>query len=162
MKQKVKFSLSSILLTALILILFVEGTIMLLDNEVKLTLFCIIMGGVTIAGLYYCPISIEANEVGIKFHCLLSPPKTFRYDTIQSVDTCYPSIGGLRLCASGGYFGFWGYFRDFVIGTYIGYYGSRNNCIVVKLKSGKQYVLGCDNPVDMVDYIKSQLCKCIP
>lgn len=159
MKQKVKFSWFSILLTALVLTLFVVGTIMLQGNAEKFTLFCIIMGGVTIAGLYYCPVSIEANELGISLHCLLSSPKTFLYDTIQSVDTCYPSFGGLRLCASGGYFGFWGYFRDFMIGTYIGYYGSRNNCILVKLMEGKQYVLGCDNAAAMVDYIQSQMNK---
>lgn len=159
MKQKVKFSLFSIILTALVLILFGVGTIMLLENEEKLTLFCIIMGGVTIAGLYYCPISIEANEFGITFHCLLHSPKTFLYNTIQNVDICYPSFGGLRLCASVGYFGFWSYFRDFIIDPYIGYYGSRNNCILVKLKSGKQYVLGCDNPVAMLEYIKSPKIK---
>lgn len=147
------------ILTALVLIHFVVGIFLLLDETEKLTLFSIIMGGVTIAGLYYCLISIEANEFGITFHCLLSSPKTFLYNTIQCIDTCYPSFGGLRHCASGGYFGYWDYFKDFTIGTYIGYYGCRDNCILVKLKTGKQYVLGCDNSVAMVDYITSQLNK---
>lgn len=38
MKQKVKFSLFSIILTAVILIIFVVGILSLTDNEEKLTI----------------------------------------------------------------------------------------------------------------------------
>jgi hypothetical protein len=159
MKQKVKFSTYSLIITAVVLILCVVGIFSLLGNVDKLTLFCIIMGVTIIAGLYFCPKSIQANESSVTLHRLLSSPKVFNYDSIQSVDTCYPSAGGLRLCASGGFFGYWGYFSDIMIGAYFGYYGSRSNCFLIKMKDGKQYVLGCDNAVAMVDYIKSQLCK---
>ncbi len=159
MKQRIKYSTYSILVTVAILLLFIIGVFALLGNTEKLTLFCIIMGGVTITGLYFCPKYIEANDSGIVLHRLMSSPKLHLYDNIQTVEPCYPSLGGLRLCACGGYFGYWGYFHDFVIGSYIGYYGSRNNCILVKMKDGKQYVLGCDDATSLVDYIKSQLCK---
>lgn len=155
MKQKVKFSLFSIILTVAVLILFVVGIFSLTDNEEKLTLFCIILGFTTVSGLYFCPKSIEANDSGITLHRLFSSPKVFPYNSIQSVETCYPSVGGLRLCASGGFFGYWGYFSDIITGSYFGYYGSRSCCILVKLKDGKQYVLGCENPSAMVDYINS-------
>lgn len=115
------------------------------------------MGAGIIAGLYYCPVSVEANLSEIKLYRLLAKPKIFAYKDIQSVETCYPSAGGIRLCGSGGLFGYWGYFSDIMIGTYFGYYGSRSYCFLVKLKNGKQYVLGCENPVAMVDYIKSNL-----
>lgn len=160
MKQKVKFSLFSIFLTAAVLILFVVGVFTLTGNEEKLTLLCIIMGMTTIAGLYFCPKSIEANDHGITLHRLWSSPKVFLYSTIQSVDTCYPSMGGIRLCASGGFFGYWGYFSDITIGSYLGYYGSRSNCILLRLNNGKQYVLGCNNPVALVNYIKSKKDNC--
>ena len=93
MKQKVKFSLFSIILTAVILIIFVVGVFTLTGNEEKLTLFCIIMGMTTIAGLYFCPKSIEANELGITLHRLWSSPKVFLYSTIQSVDTILSLYG---------------------------------------------------------------------
>ena len=156
MKQKVRFSAYSLIVTAVVLLLFIVGIFSLLGNPQKLTLFCIIMGAVTIAGLYYCPKSVEADEHGITLHRLLSSPKAFPYSKIQSVDTCYPSAGGLRLCASGGYFGYWGYFSDIMIGAYIGYYGSRSNCFLIKTTEGKQYVLGCENPVAIVSYITSR------
>ncbi len=159
MKQKVKYSIYSQIVTALVLILFVVGILCLLDNRDKLIIFCVIMGITTLSGLYYCPKYVEANESGIALHRLVSSPKIFPYTAIQTVETCYPSAGGLRLCASGGFFGYWGYFHDVLIGAYFGYYGSRSNCILIKLKDGKQYVLGCDNPVAIVSYIESQMDK---
>ena len=64
MKNKVKFSIYSKIITVLVLILFAAGVIALLDNTRELPLFCIIMGGATITGLYFCPISIEADQSG--------------------------------------------------------------------------------------------------
>lgn len=157
MKQKIKFCAYSLIVTAGVLILFIVGIFSLLDNVEKLTLFCFILGITTIAGIYYCPKSIEANESGIILHRLLSSPKVFMYNTIQTVDYCYPSIVGLRLCASGGFFGYWGYFKDMMIDTYIGYYGARSNCILVKMKDGKQYVLGCEDSSSLISYINSHL-----
>lgn len=159
MKQKVKFSTYSLIVTATVMILCVVGILSLLGDGAKLTLFCIIMGTATIAGLYYCPKSIVANESGVTLHRLLSSLKGFSYKSIQDVDTCYPSAGGLRLCGSGGFFGYWGYFSDIMIGAYFGYYGSRRNCLLLKMKDGKQYVLGCNNAVEMVAYIKQQMNK---
>jgi len=159
MKQNIKFSAYSLIVTAVVLILCVVGIFSLIGNAEKLTIFCIIIGVVTIVGLYYCPKSIQANESSVTLHRLLSSRKVFNYNSIQAVDTCYPSAGGLRLCGSGGFFGYLGYFSDIMIGAYFGYYGSRSNCFLIKMNNGRQYVLGCDNPVDMVDYIKTQLCK---
>lgn len=50
MKQKVKFSAYSLIVTAVVLILCVVGIFSLIGNAEKLTLFCIIMGGATIVG----------------------------------------------------------------------------------------------------------------
>ena len=157
MKQKVKFSHLAIILTVIVLTLFIMGIISLRDDTDKLIPFCIIVVGVTLFGLYYCPTSVEATSDGVKLSRLMSTPKMFKYCDIEKIDTCYPSAGGLRLCGSGGYFGYWGWFSDIMIGTYFGYYGSRANCFMIKLKNGKQYVLGCDNPENIVDYIKTKI-----
>lgn len=153
MKNKVKYSVFSLAMTAIVIILSIIGIISLRHNTDELILFCVIMGLAIISGLYFCPVSVEANKDGIKLHRLLSRPKFFALDDIQSVDTCYPSGGGLRLCGSGGCFGYWGYFSDIMIGTYFGYYGKRSCCFLIKLKNGRQYVLGCENPAEMVEYI---------
>ena len=159
MKNKVKFSIYAQVITAAVIILCIIGEISLWDIPEKLVKFNLITGVAIIAGLYYCPISVEANQSEIKLYRLLGRPRIFTYRDIQSVDTCYPSAGGIRLCGSGGLFGYWGYFSDIMIGTYFGYYGSRSYCFLVKLKNGKQYVLGCENPVAMVEYIESNMEK---
>lgn len=157
MKNKVKYSAYSITVTAAILIIFAVGIVTNVNDTDSLAIFCLIMGGCTLAGLFYCPISVEASQSAVTLRRLLGGNKTFKCSDIASVDTCYPSAGGLRLCGSGGAFGYWGYFSDIMIGTYFGYYGSRSHCFVVKLKSGKQYVLGCENPDAMVEFIDRQI-----
>lgn len=156
MKQKVIFSIYSKIITAAVLVLFIIGIISLWGNMEKLVFFIIIAATTTLVSMYYCPVSVEATETGVKINRLLSRPKFFSYADIQAVETCYPSAGGLRLCGCGGFFGYWGYFHDSMIGTFFGYYGSRDQCIVLKLKSGKQYVLGCSNAPAMVKYIASR------
>lgn len=155
MKNRVRFSALAIAITAMVLILSAIGIISVRHNADRLALFCLIMGTIIITGLCYCPVSVEAGDTGIALHRLLSKPKRFAYTDIQHVEVCYPSICGIRLCASGGCFGYWGYFSDYIIGAYFGYYGSRNHCFLVKMKNGRQYALGCEDPVAMVNHIKA-------
>ncbi len=157
MKQKVKFGPLSIILTAGFFVLLIVGLFSIKEETEKLIPFCVIMFGTILFGLYYCPKNIVTDESGIKLKRVLGPAKIFEYKDIQSVDVCYPMLGGIRLCGSGGFFGFFGYFNDVVIGTYFAYYGSRDNCFLVKLKSGRKYVLGCENPLPMIEYISSRL-----
>lgn len=159
MKQNIKFSSFSRIITASVLVLFVVGGVSLRGNTHDFTIFCIIAAATTFVGLYYCPKSVAATENGIILHRLLSSPKVFRYNEIKDVDTCYPSAGGIRLCGSGGFFGYWGYFNDIMFGNYFGYYGSRNNCFIVKMKDGKQYVLGCNDAAEIVGFVNSHLPK---
>ena len=88
---------------------------------------------------------------------LTSRPRFFAYDDISFVDTCHPSAGGLRICGSGGAFGYWGYFSDIMIGTYFGYYGSRSHCFLIRLRNGRQYVIGCDGPVALTGFIRKHI-----
>ena len=152
-----KYSVLTRILTAAVLILFAAGIIILRDETRDLALFCIIAGTTTASGLYYGPKEVEANESGVIVHRILSNPKVFSYSEIESVDTCYPSGGGIRICGSGGFFGYWGYFSDIMIGTYFGYYGSRSFCFCIKLKSGRQYVIGCTDPAGMAAFISDRL-----
>ncbi len=156
MKQKVKYSPLSLALTGIALIIFLCAFVDTHDNIHKLVLFSILIGCVMISALYYCPTSVTVSESGITLHRLLGK-KVFGFNDILSVDTCYPSAGGIRLCGSGGFFGYWGYFNDIMIGTYFGYYGSRSHCFLIKLKNGRQYVLGCDNPAAIVNYLYEKL-----
>lgn len=159
MKNKVRFSAFCKGITVTVLALFVAGIVALRDEPGQLAFFCVLIIPTTLAALYFCPRTVEATSSGVTLRRLLGAPKVFTYDSVSEVDTCYPSLGGIRLCGSGGFFGYWGYFSDIMFGTYFGYYGSRDRCFLLKLKNGRQYVIGCEDPHAMVDYIRSQMAR---
>ena len=76
---------------------------------------------------------------------------------IESVELFQPTMGSIRLLGSGGYCGYWGIFREGDIGRYAGYYGKSSECFLIRMKNGDKYVLGCQNPEEMVEYIQSQI-----
>lgn len=76
---------------------------------------------------------------------------------VENVELFQPTMGAIRICASGGFMGYWGIFREGDIGKYYGFYGKASDCFLVRLKNGNKYVLGCDQPEKMVDYIKMQI-----
>ncbi len=159
MKNRVKFSKLTKILTAGVLIIFLVGFFTNLPEK-ELVFYSIIVGGAVLSGLYYCPISVEADDSQIVLNRLMSKSKKFLYDDIVRIETCYPSAGGIRLCGSGGFFGYWGHFHDIMYGNYFGYYGSRDCCFFMELTDGRKYIIGCENQVEFVDFVKSQISKC--
>lgn len=158
MKNKVKFSNLSKFLTIFVIFIFIAGFFMV-SSRSELIIYSLIVFPTFFISLYYCPESIEADHQGITLNRLMSKPKIFQYGDIKLVETCYPSAGGIRLCGSGGFFGYWGYFNDIMYGNYFGYYGSRDHCFIVELKEGRKYILGCENQVEFVKYIKTHLAQ---
>lgn len=158
MKNKVKFSNLSKFLTIFVIFIFIAGFFMV-SSRSELIIYSLIVFPTFFISLYFCPVSVEADQQGITLNRLMSKPKKFQYKDIILVETCYPSAGGIRLCGSGGFFGYWGYFNDIMYGNYFGYYGSRDHCFIVELKEGRKYILGCENQVEFVKSIKSHLAQ---
>lgn len=156
MKNKVKLSLFCFIITYFVLLALIIGVFTSWGEGNKAVVLLVILVSLVGISLYFFPKSIESNDNGLIIHCQYND-KAFAYSDIEKVERCYPSAGGLRLCGSGGFFGYWGYFTDIVIGNYFGYYGNRSQCILIKLKDGKQYVISCENPDKMVNAISSRL-----
>lgn len=76
---------------------------------------------------------------------------------VESVELFKPTMGAIRIFASGGFMGYWGIFKEGDIGRYYGFYGKASDCFLVRMKNGDKYVLGCKDPETMVNYIKSQI-----
>lgn len=91
MKSKVHFSTYCTIVTIAVLALFVVGIVATRNESPKCLILCIITALATLAGLYYCPISVAADSKSVKIHRLLSGDKTFNYSDIESIDTFYPS-----------------------------------------------------------------------
>ena len=64
-------------------------------------------------------------------------------------------MGERRVCGSGGWFGYWGWFHDRELGRYFAYYGKSSDCFLVRLRNGRNYVIGCQNSQTIVD----EVCK---
>ena len=152
MKHKVKFSIFCKGITAVVYIVLAAA--MWNEFEKGNEWWCVLAVGVvlTLFGLYYAPMSVEADEEAVKLRRPLAV-KRIPYEDIASVETCYPSPGGLRLCASGGFMGYWGYFTDIVIGNYFGYHGRADQAFVITTHGGQKYVLSCDDRNAMVTAI---------
>lgn len=157
MKSKVHFSTYCIIITAVVIAALLAGIVATLHGRNECLLITAIAIISIFAGLYYCPVSITADSDSLKVHRLLSGDKVFKYTDIKAIDTCYPSAGGIRLCGSGGFFGYWGYFSDIMIGQYFGYYADRSQCFYIRLKNNRRYVLSCANHLEMVRTIQHHL-----
>ena len=150
MKSKVKLSIFSSIITIAVIISLAIGAFVKWNQEKdEAVILILILVGLLVVSLYYYPQRIEANDKNLIIHRQFKDKK-IPYATIKSVERCFPSLGGLRLCGSGGFLGYWGYFSDIVIGNYFGYYGNRRQCILVKLTDGKQYVISCEHPDEMI------------
>jgi len=78
-------------------------------------------------------------------------------ERIGSVVKFSPTMGAKRILGSGGFIGYWGKFREGDTGNYYAFYGKASDCFMVTLKDGKKFVVGCENPKTMIDYIKKQI-----
>lgn len=74
---------------------------------------------------------------------------------VESVEYFQPTMGAIRVFGSGGFMGYWGVFREGDIGRYYAFYGKASDCFLVRMRNGDKYVLGCEEPDKMIDYIKA-------
>ena len=158
MKNKVHLSIFSRILTLSVIGLMAAIIITEWNNPEKLTVAIVITVNLVGCGLYFLPTSIETTPDYLVINHIFSS-KRIAYINISEAERCYPSAGGIRLCGSGGFCGYWGYFHDIVIGSYTGSYGDRDQCILIKLTDKKQYVVSCVNPDKMVAEINARLQK---
>lgn len=150
MERKVRLSTFCTVITLTVIIALTVGIFVNWNDNPKdsLILF-LILAGIMAVSMFYRPLTIKATDNELIIHRMLKN-KTIPYSSIKAASRFYPSPGGLRLCGSGGFFGYWGYFTDIVIGSYFGYFGKRSQCIVVELKNGPQYVISCEQPDEML------------
>ena len=121
--------------------------------QLLLTLLLLVWSAV---GLFYMPMSISADKSAIYINRSLKI-KAIPMADISSVRLCPPTMCAIRIFGSGGFLGYWGWFRERDLGKYFAYYGRSSDCFLVELKDGRKYLLGCKNAPQMVEYIKSQL-----
>ena len=156
MKSKVQLSKYAFNLTLIINVVLI-GCCVAMFNETSG--FWIVLGILILLlflGFLNGPTQIIANPDYVIVKTYLRKRKIL-VRNIENVELFQPTMGSIRLLGSGGYCGYWGIFREGDIGRYAGYYGKSSECFLIRMKNGDKYVLGCQNPEEMVEYIQSQI-----
>lgn len=152
MKSKVRLSAYAIALTTIVNLVLVTCCVLTFNERPAFWILLAIWLMLLVFGLLYGPRQICVNHNYIVIKTYLSRRKIPVRD-IASVELFQPTMGALRLCASGGYFGYWGIFREGDIGRYVAYYGKASDCFLVRMTNGDKYVLGCQNPAAIVEFL---------
>ncbi|MCH5240009.1 MAG: hypothetical protein J1F38_07280 [Muribaculaceae bacterium] len=156
MESKVKLSTFSLLLTLLITgVLIVAVSYFLWNHEDKGIIGAVILFFMLISGWLYGPVTIAADEKSVTIKSVLRKQR-LDISNIESVELFQPTMASIRIFGSGGYMGYWGVYRGY-IGRYIAYYGKASDCFLINMKNGGKYVLGCENPEEMVNFINSKI-----
>lgn len=158
MTKKVKYSSATIAWTVFIIAAYAATVIYFLNREdtviwIGLTVILTVWN---ILALFYAPVSVSVDGTTLNVHTTLRR-KRIRIADIASVELCAPTMAEKRILSSGGYFGYWGHFSERDLGKYFAYYGKSSDCFLVRLRNGRRYMLGCDEPSAVVDSIKAQI-----
>lgn len=158
MKQKVKLSNYSIIVSVIGIATFVTVIISALrqNNELAACIGISALVLLCVMALIYAPLSISVEDDTLNVNRVIFP-KSIPLADIKSVELCSPTMTEKRICGSGGWFGYWGRSSEPSIGKYFAYYGKASDCFLVKLKDGRQYLLGCENPAQIVEFIKNRI-----
>ncbi len=155
MKNKVVLSSYSAVISGMFIILVALSIYTFTRNDRMVETIAIIVAGLTIfsGAMWYAPLSIRLQNGILSVHRLLRTKK-FPVADIESVELCPPTMATRRIVGSGGFMGYWGWFKERDLGKYFAYYGKASDCFLVTLKNGKKYMLGCKNAPTMVEALK--------
>ena len=158
MKSKVVFSLYVMILTGVILCGLIVGSIIYFVMREPLggIILIVVTVGLLLFGALFAPIYVEVDSKYASVKSLLKK-KRFRLDEIKSVELFQPTMGAIRIFASGGFMGYWGLFKEGDVGNYQAFFGKSSDCFMIRMKNGDKYVLGCRDPKMMVNEIKKNI-----
>lgn len=155
MKRKVNLSTYSVIFSFVVLLFLLWLLYYSQSVGLTITVGVIIISWLFLVGLYM-PLSVSVENDGIVVKRAFKK-KRIPYNQIKDIKLCPPTMAERRLLGSGGFFGYWGWFRENDLGKYFAYYGKASDCFLVRLKDGSQYMLGCESPSEIVNQVKSNL-----
>lgn len=157
MEQKVKWSRFAWVITVLVTVALTAGLILTRGHEWHFGLIAVVTVGVFVSMWIWSPVAIAVDTDFLTIRKRIGR-KCIPMSEIMSVSSVIPMVmTGFKLCGSGGFAGYYGWYNDMQIGSYFAYYGDRYDCFLIELKNGRQYVIGCEDSAAVVDYVKNQI-----
>lgn len=156
MKSRIRYSRFATAVTVVVYCLLFAGCIATVRDERAFFILLAIYLTLIVGGLLYGPAYVEVDKDNIILGSLLRHKKITLRD-VESVELFRPTMGAIRIFASGGFIGYWGIFKEGDIGRYYAFYGKSSDCFLVRMKNGDKYVVGCENPDDIIAYVSSHI-----
>lgn len=99
-----------------------------------------------ISSLYFMPISLLLTSDKLVIRCLIHRVH-IPLSNIAVIETAqkYKDFTDIRVFGNGGLWGYTGLFRNKGVGKYIAYMGNPQQAFYIRLKSGRNYLVSCDN-----------------
>lgn len=152
--RRVAWSNYVTIMTVVVCLIFVGLSFVAEDAHIPVILFASI-GIVFIGALYYSPVAVTVDRRKVTIRRLLTP-KHIAVQDIARV-SLFQSTMDVRISGSGGFFGYYGWFRNREIGKYFAYIGKWKDTFLIELKSGRKYVVSCNQPEVIVKCIMDRL-----
>ncbi len=111
-----------------------------------------------ISAFYYSPVAVTVDRRNVAIRRLLTP-KHIPVSEIKNVCLFQTTMGDVRICGSGGFFGYYGWFRSREIGKYFAYVGKWKDTFLIELNSGRKYIISCNQPEVIVKSILDSMNK---
>ncbi|MDE6645464.1 MAG: hypothetical protein K2J97_05220 [Muribaculaceae bacterium] len=113
------------------------------------------IGIVIISAFYYSPAAVTVDRRNVTIRRLLTP-KHIAVGDIKEV-RLFQTTMDVRICGSGGFFGYYGWFRNREIGNYFAYVGKWKDTFMIELNSGRKYIISCNQPEVIVKSIMDMM-----
>lgn len=160
--QKSKWSRFCVMTTTIILIVVVVIAFMPLyniaeRNNIAISIVCgIALIEMIVMELYYCPVSIIVTQNQLLIRRFFTS-KNIPLNEIASVEIYSESTRFLKVCGSGGMFGFYGWYKNKELGRFFIYATNLKELICITLISGKKYMISCEDARNLYNEINHRL-----
>lgn len=159
MKKRVELSWYTIIISSVMIALMVWVFFYSLDlhgPRWSIVMWGALAVSLCFAALVYMPLSLEVNDRELLIRRPLKI-KSIPLSQIADIRPCAPTMAARKIFASNGWFGYYGWFSEADLGRYFAYYGKSSDDMLVTLKSGRKYLLGCKDAPQMLEAIKERL-----
>ena len=83
--------------------------------------------------------------------------KVIPLSEIESAEPYQRTMNFVRTCGSGGFLGYWGWYHNQELKHFFVYATNLNQLVLVRLRSGRKYVISCTDAPSMATEIARQL-----
>lgn len=122
------------------------------DDMAYLWIFLGLIVFMVIMMLFFSPVSIHLTDNVIS---LKSPLRSISIplSEIVRIRNFVPSPSAKSPFGARDWMGTWGQFKDSRVGKYQAFYGNPDNCYLIELCNGKNYLIGCDDVSDIISSV---------